>query len=42
MVAVRRERVSTAINFLRNRGMLDYSRHGYLILDLTALQNYGD
>jgi CRP/FNR family cyclic AMP-dependent transcriptional regulator len=42
MVAVRRERVSTAMNFLRNRGMLDYSHHGYLILDLKALQNYGD
>jgi CRP/FNR family transcriptional regulator, cyclic AMP receptor protein len=42
MVAVRRERVSTAMNFLRNRGMVDYSQHGYLTLDLKALQNYGD
>jgi CRP/FNR family cyclic AMP-dependent transcriptional regulator len=42
MVVARRERVSTAMNFLRNRGMLDYSHHGYLILDLKALQNYGD
>jgi len=41
MVLARRERVSTAMNFLRNRGMLDYSHHGYLILDLKALQNYG-
>jgi CRP/FNR family transcriptional regulator, cyclic AMP receptor protein len=42
MVLARRERVSTAMNFLRNRGMLDYSHHGHLILDLKALQNYGD
>jgi CRP/FNR family cyclic AMP-dependent transcriptional regulator len=42
MVAVRRERVSTAMNFLRNRGMVDYSQHGYLTLDLKALENYGD
>jgi CRP/FNR family transcriptional regulator, cyclic AMP receptor protein len=42
MVAVRRERVSTAMNFLRNRGMLEYSQHGYLTLDLKALQNYDD
>ncbi len=42
MVAVRRERVSTAMNFLRNRGMLEYSHHGFLILDIEALQNYGD
>ena len=42
MVAVRRERVSTAMNFLRNRGMVDYSHRGYLVLDLKALQNYAD
>ena len=42
MVVARRERVSTAINFLRNRGMVDYSHRGYLVLDLKALQNYGD
>jgi CRP/FNR family transcriptional regulator, cyclic AMP receptor protein len=40
MVAVRRERVSTAMNFLRNRGMIDYSNRGYLVLDLKALENY--
>ena len=42
MVVARRERVSTAMNFLRNRGLLDYSHRGYLVLDLKALQNYGD
>jgi CRP-like cAMP-binding protein len=42
MVVARRERVSTAMNFLRDRGMVDYSHRGYLVLDLKALQNYGD
>src|SRR5579864_99351 len=40
MVAVRRERVSTAMNFLRHRGMIDYSNRGYLVLNLKALENY--
>lgn len=42
MVVARRERVSTAMNFLRNRGMVEYSHRGYLVLDLKALQNYGE
>ena len=42
MVVARRERVSTAMNFLRNRGMVDYSHRGYLVLDLEALENYAD
>lgn len=42
MVMARRERVSTAMNFLRNRGMVDYSHRGYLVLNLKALQNYAD
>ena len=42
MVAARRERVSTAMNFLRNRGLVDYSHRGYLVLHLQALQNYAD
>jgi CRP-like cAMP-binding protein len=42
MVVARRERVSTAMNFLRTRGLVNYSHRGYLILDLQALQNYGD
>jgi CRP/FNR family transcriptional regulator, cyclic AMP receptor protein len=41
MVAVRRERVSTAMNFLRKRGIVGYSRRGHIVLDLTALENYG-
>lgn len=40
MVAARRERVSTALNFLRRRGMVRYSNHGYLTLDVRALENY--
>ena len=40
MVAVRRERLSTAMNFLRTRGMVDYSRHGYIVVNLEALENY--
>jgi CRP/FNR family transcriptional regulator, cyclic AMP receptor protein len=42
MVAVRRERISTAMNFLRDRGLVDYSRRGHLVLDLKALESYGD
>jgi CRP/FNR family transcriptional regulator, cyclic AMP receptor protein len=42
MVVARRERVSTAMNFLRSRGIVDYSHRGYLVLDLKALQNYSD
>jgi len=42
MVVARRERVSTAMNFLRNRGMVDYSHRGHLVLNLKALQNYAD
>jgi CRP-like cAMP-binding protein len=40
MVAVRRERVSTAMNLLRARGMVGYSRGGYIVVDLRALENY--
>jgi len=40
MVVARRERVSTAMNYLRNLGMVDYSHRGHLVLDLKALQNY--
>lgn len=41
MVGARRERVSTALNFLRRRGMLRYSSHGHLTLDIKALESYG-
>lgn len=42
LVAARRERVSTALNFLRRRGMVRYSNHGYLTLDTKALEKYSD
>jgi CRP-like cAMP-binding protein len=38
MVLARRERVSTALNFLRRRGMVEYSNHGHLLLDVDALK----
>lgn len=40
MVAARRERVSLAMNFLRDRGLVRYSRRGYLVLDLDSIENY--
>jgi len=40
MVAVRRERVSTALNFLRRRRMIAYTNHGHLVLNVKALENY--
>jgi CRP/FNR family cyclic AMP-dependent transcriptional regulator len=38
MIAVRRERVSLAMNFLRDRGAVQYSRRGFLVLNLEALE----
>ncbi|HEY6369137.1 MAG TPA: Crp/Fnr family transcriptional regulator [Candidatus Sulfotelmatobacter sp.] len=40
MVAARRERVSTALNSLRRLGSISYSKHGRLILDIKALEQY--
>ena len=40
MVAARRERVSTALNRLRQRGLVQYSAGGHLLLDVKALENY--
>jgi CRP/FNR family cyclic AMP-dependent transcriptional regulator len=40
IVAARRERVSTALNFLRRHGLVRYSNHGYLTLDIKALESY--
>jgi CRP-like cAMP-binding protein len=40
MVAVRRERISTALNFLRRKRMIQYSNHGHLVLNVKALQSY--
>lgn len=38
MVAARRERVSTALNSLRRRGIAQYSTRGHLLVDLKALE----
>ena len=40
MVMARRERVSTALNALRRRGIADYSPRGRLVLDMRALDEY--
>lgn len=40
MVAARRERVSTALNLLRRRGIVQYSNRGHLILRVTELENF--
>jgi CRP/FNR family transcriptional regulator, cyclic AMP receptor protein len=37
MVVARRERVSTALNFLRRRGIVQYSARGHLLVDVRAL-----
>lgn len=40
MMAASRERVSGALNILRDRGMIQYSRGGYLVVDVKALKSY--
>ncbi len=40
MVASRRERVSTALNLLRRRGMVDYTKHGRLVLNVKDLEKF--
>jgi CRP-like cAMP-binding protein len=40
MLAARRERVSTALNALRRRGIVRYSRRGHLHLDIDGLEKY--
>ncbi|MFY9584822.1 MAG: Crp/Fnr family transcriptional regulator [Candidatus Acidiferrales bacterium] len=40
MMAASRERVSGVLNLLRNRGMVEYSRGGHLLLDIKALKKY--
>lgn len=39
LVAARRERVSTALNVLRRRGVVEYSTGGYLMLRPNALKS---
>ena len=40
MAAARRERVSTALNILRRRGLVQYSARGHMMLDVAALESY--
>ena len=40
MVGARRERVSTALNSLRRRGLLEYSSRGHLLLHVAALRDF--
>ena len=39
MVVARRERVSTALNALRRRGVVQYSSRGHLLVDMQALES---
>ena len=41
MAAARRERVSTALNSLRRRGLVQYSARGHLLLDVRGLESDG-
>ncbi len=40
MVVARRERVSTALNSLRRRGIAQYTPRGHLLLDMPALESH--
>ena len=40
MVVARRERISTALNFLRRKNMIQYTHLGHLLLNVTALESY--
>jgi CRP/FNR family transcriptional regulator len=39
MVVARRERISTALNFLRRQGMVQYTARGHLMIDLPKLES---
>ena len=39
MVVARRERISTALNFLRRQGMVQYTARGHLMVDLRKLES---
>ena len=39
MVVARRERISTALNFLRRQGMVQYAARGHLVIDLRKLES---
>lgn len=40
MVAARRERISLGLGLLRRHGMIAYTPHGHLLVDLAALRDY--
>lgn len=40
MVVASRERISTGLNFLRRKRMIQYTKHGRLLLDVKALESY--
>jgi CRP/FNR family transcriptional regulator len=40
MVVARRERISTALNFLRRKKMIQYTNRGHLLLNVKALEIY--
>jgi CRP/FNR family transcriptional regulator, cyclic AMP receptor protein len=40
MVAARRERISLGLGLLRRHGLVEYSPHGHLLVDLSALRDY--
>lgn len=40
MVSARRERTSTALNFLRRKGVVKYSSRGRLVLNVEGLRTY--
>jgi Crp-like helix-turn-helix protein len=42
MVAVRRERISTALNIFRRKRLIQYSNHGHLVPNLSPLESYAD
>ena len=39
MVVARRERISTALNFLRRQGIVQYTARGHLMIDLRKLES---
>jgi len=38
MAGARRERISTALNSLRRRGIVQYSARGHMVIDVAALE----
>jgi CRP-like cAMP-binding protein len=42
MIAARRERVSTALNVLRRRGMVQYTHRGNLLVHIEGLAGLSD